>query len=257
MKLPTIIMMSLVLLASGTLAYAADQQTAFDQANTAFAQKSYGRAASDGQAIITQQGYSAPVLFNLANAYYRDGKLGLAILNYERAQFLSPGDADIAFNLHIARAKAGLADRPMGWFDQAAYFFSLNTLSWLGGAALLLIAAGFVARQLTQRIQFGWRAGMMASVCVLLAAMLAVGIRWSELREAIVTVKNTPVYISPVTVAQPLYTLAEGQAVALGQPHGDFVLVETGDGHRGWVKRADVSPIVPPAQEAQIAHTQS
>jgi hypothetical protein len=84
-----------------------------------------------------------------------------------------------------------------------------------------------------------------------------VGIRWSELREAIVTVKNAPVYISPVTVAQPLYTLAEGQAVALGQDHGEFVLVETSDGHRGWVKRADVSPLIPPAQEAQIARAQS
>jgi len=253
MKLPTIIMMSLVLLASGTLAYAADQQTAFDQANTAFAQKSYGRAASDGQAIITQQGYSAPVLFNLANAYYRDGKLGLAILNYERAQFLSPGDADIAFNLHVARAKAGLADRPMAWFDQAARFFSLNTLSWLGAAAVLLIAAGFVGRQLTQRHRFGWRAGITASACVLLATILAVGIQWSDLREAIVTVKDTPVYISPVTVAQPLYTLAEGQAVKLCQAHGEFMLVETSDGHRGWVKRADVTPLIPAAHEAQFA----
>ena len=253
MKPLTILMASLALLGAAALARAAEEQTAFDQANTAFAQKNYGRAAKDYQAIITRRGVSAPVLFNLANADYRNGKLGLAILNYQRAQFLAPGDADIAFNLHIARAKAGLADRPMGWFDQAACFFSLNTLSWLGGAALLLIAAGFVARQLTQRIQFGWRAGMMASVCVLLAAMLAVGIRWSELREAIVTVKNTPVYISPVTVAQPLYTLAEGQAVAVQKPHGEFVLVETSDGHRGWVKSADVSPLMPVTHDAHFA----
>ena len=27
------------------------------------------------------------MLFNLANAYYQDGKIGLAILNYERANF--------------------------------------------------------------------------------------------------------------------------------------------------------------------------
>ena len=137
MKLLTSIMTSLVLLGAGELACAADQQTTFDQANTAFAQKNYRRAANDCQAIITQQGFSAPVLFNLANAYYQDGNLGLAILNYERAQLLAPGDADIAFNLHLARAKAGLADRPKVWFDRAASFFSLNTLSWIGGAAVL------------------------------------------------------------------------------------------------------------------------
>jgi tetratricopeptide (TPR) repeat protein len=250
-------MASLVLLSAAPLARAAEEQTAFDQANTAFAQRNYGRAANDCQAIITRQGFSAPVLFNLANAYYRDGKLGLAILNYQRAQLLAPRDLDIAFNLHFARVKAGLADRPMGWIDRAACFFTLNTLSWFGGAAVLLIAAGFVARQFTRRNQFRWRAGMTAGVCVLLATTLAVGIRLSELHEAIVTVKNTPVYISPVTVGQPLYTLAEGQAVALGQAHGEFVLVETSDGHRGWVKFADVTLLIPPAHEAQIAYNQS
>lgn len=257
MKLTTVIMASLVLLGAGGLAQAADQETAFDQANTAFAQKDYGRAANDCQAIITRQGFSAPLLFNLANAYYRDGKLGLAILNYQRAQLLAPDDPDIAFNLHLARAKAGLADRPTVWFDRAARFFSLNTLSWLGGAAVLLIVGGLMARQAKQRHRFAWRAGITASVCVLLATVLALGIRWSDLRQAIVTVKNTPVYISPVTIGQPLYTLAEGQAVALGKTHGEFVLVEMSDGHRGWVKRADLSLLIPPAHEAQIASMSS
>ncbi len=87
MKLLTIIMMPLVLFGTGALACAANQQTAFDQANTAFAQKNYGRAASDFRGIIARRGYSAPVLFNLANAYYKDGQIGLAILNYERANF--------------------------------------------------------------------------------------------------------------------------------------------------------------------------
>jgi tetratricopeptide (TPR) repeat protein len=244
MKLSTIVMASLVMLGACTFAVAADQQTTFDRANAAFAQKNYGRAASYFQAIVARQGFSAPVLFNLANAYYREGKLGLAILNYDRAQLLAPGDADIAFNLHIARAKAGLADRPTAWLDRAANYFSLNAPSWLGAAAALLIAAGFVTRQFAQRDQFARRDMMTASACVLLAATLTVGLRWSQLREAIITVKNTPVYISPVTDGQPLYTLAEGQAVALRNAHGEFVLVETSDGHRGWVKRADVSPLI-------------
>ena len=76
---------------------------------------------------------------------------------------------------------------------------------------------------------------MTAGACVLLATTLAMGVRWSDLRQAIVIAKNTPVYISPVTVSQPLYTLAEGQTVLLGRAHGEFMLVETSDGHRGWV----------------------
>ena len=97
------------------------------------------------------------MLFNLANAYYHDGNLGLAILNYERAQLLAPGDSDIAFNLHLARAKAGLPDRPKVWFDRAARFFSLDTLSWTRCRVVLFIIAGIAGRPFTQRHQFGWR----------------------------------------------------------------------------------------------------
>ncbi len=255
MKLPTIMVPLLAMLIASSAARATEQQTAFEQANTAFAQKDYGRAANDYQAIITRQGFSAPVLFNLANAYYQDGKIGLAILNYERAQLLAPNDADIAFNLHLARAKVGLADRPAAWFDRAARFLTLNALSWLAAFAVLFIAAGIAAQQFTSRRRFACAQGMTAAACVLLATVLAVGIRWSDLRKAIVIVKNTPVYISPVTVAQPLYTLAEGQTVVLGQAHGEFMLVETSDGHRGWVKRADISRLIPGTHEAQIAST--
>jgi len=255
MRLPNIILTCLVLLGGGTLGFAADQQTPFEQANTVFAQKDYGHAASDYQAVIARQGFSAPVLFDLANAYYKDGNVGLAIVNYERAQLLAPSDADIAFNLHVARAKAGLADRPIPWFERAARFLSLNTLSWLSAAAILFIGAGIVARQLTGRDRFGWRAGMIASVCLLLATILAVGLRWSELSQAVVTVKNTSVYISPVTVGQPLYNLAEGQTVAVCKTHGDFVLVEMSDGHRGWVKRGDISRLMPSVHETRIAST--
>jgi len=257
MKIPTIIMTLLALFVASSLAGAEDRQTTFEQANTAFASKNYATAANDYQAVILRQGFSAPVLFNLANARYQDGKLGVAILNYERAQLLAPDDADIAFNLHLARAKAGLADRPAAWFDQPARFFSLNTLSWLGAAAALFIGVGLVARQFTRRNQFAWRAAMTASVCVLLATILAAGIQWSELPQAVVTGKNTPVYISPVTVAQPLYTLAEGQTVALRKAHGEFMLVETSDGHRGWVKSADVSRLVPAGQGTDGIHVAS
>jgi tetratricopeptide (TPR) repeat protein len=254
MKLQTIIA-SLMLLGTSAVAPAADVQTPFYEANAAFAQKQYGLAQRDYQAIIAQQGFSAPVLFNLANAYYQDGKLGLAILSYQRAQLLAPRDADIAFNLHLARAKAGVADRPTAWFDRAAHCFSFNKLSWLGGAAVLVLVGGFVARQFAQRYRYVCRIGMAIATCALLAITSALVLQLPELNQAIVTVKNSPIYISPVTVGQPLYTLGEGQTVAVRNAYGDFILVETSDGHRGWVKRADVSQLVPTRHDVMIAST--
>jgi hypothetical protein len=95
---------------------------------------------------------------------------------------------------------------------------------------------------------------MTASVCVMMATMCAVGIQWPELSRAIVTVKNAAIYISPVTVGQPLFALAEGQAVALRKVHGEFVLAEMSDGQCGWVKREDVSQLIPATPAAPITY---
>ena len=43
--------------------------------------------------------------YNLGNAYYRMDDITHAVLAYERALLLSPGDTDVRFNLQMARSK--------------------------------------------------------------------------------------------------------------------------------------------------------
>ena len=45
------------------------------------------------------------VYYNLGNSYYKIGEIAKAVLNYERALLLQPGNADIRANLEVARAK--------------------------------------------------------------------------------------------------------------------------------------------------------
>src|SRR5262249_5325247 len=84
------------------LARAAGPDSTFDEANRAFAEGKVSAAAGGFQSVIASQGFSAPYLFNLANAQLRDGQVGPAILNYERARSLAPNDPDIAANLECA-----------------------------------------------------------------------------------------------------------------------------------------------------------
>ncbi len=86
MKTPKLILTALALLTFAGLKCGAETQASFDHANAAFAEKRFAEAANEYEAVISRQGFSAPVLFNLGNAYYLDGNLGRAILNYERAQ---------------------------------------------------------------------------------------------------------------------------------------------------------------------------
>jgi hypothetical protein len=60
--------LGVALLLAASLAHAAFNPATFETANNAFAQGKYAEAARSYESIIAQQGYSAPVLFDLANA---------------------------------------------------------------------------------------------------------------------------------------------------------------------------------------------
>ena len=214
---------------------AAEARADFDQANAAFAGQRYAEAASGYEDVIRQNGYSAPVLFNLGSAYYLDGKLGRAILNYERAQLLAPRASDIAANLSIARCKAGIVEQP-------AHLLSTNELSWLGSSALVCFGAAVLWRQINARAGAGW---IIASGCMLAAVMIALFLRYPESGRAIVVAKSAPAYIAPVTVTQPLFTLTEGQPVSIRKVNGDFLLVDAGNSRRGWVTPSMVERVTP------------
>ncbi len=88
-------------------------------AGSSDAQETQPQAAAPAEARQQPQapaGYSAAALYNLANAYARAGKPGLAVLNYERAKLLDPQDPDIDANLAARprriRIAAGACNRP-------------------------------------------------------------------------------------------------------------------------------------------------
>ncbi|MCI5132521.1 MAG: hypothetical protein D3904_13660, partial [Candidatus Electrothrix sp. EH2] len=80
----------------------------FEQANILYTQGELQQAIKQYLSIIDKYGVSAPLLYNLANTYAAAGQVGPAILNYERARHLAPGDADIQGNLAQIRKDAGL-----------------------------------------------------------------------------------------------------------------------------------------------------
>ncbi|MCB0570031.1 MAG: tetratricopeptide repeat protein, partial [Phaeodactylibacter sp.] len=76
-----------------------------EEANQAFLDKNFEEAIGLYESIL-QDGYYAPGLYyNLGNAYFRVGKLGKAILHYERALKWSPDDEQVLQNLEIARSQ--------------------------------------------------------------------------------------------------------------------------------------------------------
>jgi hypothetical protein len=227
------------------LARAGDGSPAFDAANQAFAAGRFAEAARGFEGVLAKQGWSAPVLFNLANAQQQEGRLGLAILNYERAALLAPSDRDIAANLNIARQKAGGQTERTASLHNAIRLLPLNGWVCLAATAVLVLAACIPLRRLLQRARLALGLGAVAAAVVLAGAITALALRWPELDRAVVIAPDAVAGVSPVTIARPLFKLRAGEVVTLKRTHGAFALIQNHVGHEGWVKTSDVAGIIP------------
>jgi tetratricopeptide (TPR) repeat protein len=217
----------------------------FETANDAFAQGRFSEAARGYESIIAQQGWSAPVLFNLANAQQRAGQIGQAILNYERAALLAPGDSDIAANLRLARQKAGLATEPRSWSESVKQLLTLNGWFCFAAVALFLMAVTLPLKQLRPGMSQALNRGSAPAVFALALATMAMAVHWPDLNRAVIIVPEATAGVSPVTMAQPVFKLRAGEAVRLKLTHGAFALLENGAGHEGWVKASEVARVIP------------
>jgi hypothetical protein len=196
-------------------------------------------------ASASASGYSAPALYNTANAYARAGKPGLAVLNYERARLLEPNDPDVDANLRHVREAAGLPPQTRSRFDRLVGIASPRTFAWVGMLGLLMAGLSALVRVRSKAHRGKLLTAVLAGLCLLgLSAANAVAL-WPILHEAVVTVHSAQVRVSPVTTEAPLFELPEATIVRLNAEYDDFVLIQTAAGRTGWTRRANLVPIVP------------
>ena len=80
-------------------------------ADSAYRKNNFKEAATLYSQAIQQDGISAGLLYNLGNTYYKLGKDGEAMLCYERARKLDPGNKEINENLNFLRSKVQDANK--------------------------------------------------------------------------------------------------------------------------------------------------
>ena len=84
---------------------AEDNNTLFNRANELYKNGQFAQSIEVYNQILASGYESGDLYYNLGNAEFRNGSLGNAILNYERALRLSPNDDDIRNSLEFARSK--------------------------------------------------------------------------------------------------------------------------------------------------------
>ncbi len=191
---------------------------------------------------------SAAVLYNVGNCYYRMDSLARAILYYERALLLSPGNEDIRFNLTLARGKTvdKLAPRHefffVGWYRSLCNVMSVDAWAWLAVSAFVLSLVAlllylFVRRSGVRRVAIAVAVLLLFS-CIF-ANLFAYSQRSSLVHRtsAIVMTNACSVKSTPSASGKALFVLHEGTRVEIIDDtlHGWYE-VELQDGKKGWME---------------------
>src|SRR5438132_1038716 len=227
----------------------------FAAANAAYLSGDVARATAAYEALVSEGVASTELETNLGAAYLRQGKRGLAVLHFERALYLQPGDDDASADL--VEVRRGNVDRLEGDADEAGAETVARLLTPLPGtAAAAILAVLWPAAW----VLFGLRllrggprwAAVAAAGCfggALLFALLTWGAaagRDMAMRRGVVVAQAVPAREGPAEKSLSRFEVQEGTTVSVDDEEAGFRRVKLANGLTGWVPAGTVELVVPP-----------
>lgn len=185
--------------------------------NTEEASQKLKEAVLQYETILSNGFKNGQIYYNLGNAYYRQGELGRAVLNYRKAQRLMPRSADLDANLRLA--KSAIEDKELSneipvvikrmffWF----FILSRNEL------ILLSVSLYLVLMMLTLSLiilKYPWLKRLVIgfSAC-LFVAVVSTGIKIYEeqgVRHGVVVATKCQVRYGPGEEYEPKFEIHNG-----------------------------------------------
>ena len=230
------------------------QESTLKEAEEAYAKEDYTQAIELYESILKSYGESAMVYYNLGNAYYKAGKVAPAILNYERALLLNPGDSDTRFNLQVARQKTVDKIEPIGeffltrWIGTVEDVYSADGWAKWGVASFVLFIGCLVLFFFSKWIRLK-KIGFFAGICFLLISLVANLFADSQQdkllhrADAIVFASTVTVKSSPDASGTDLFILHEGTKVTIKSTLGEWSEIQLEDGNVGWMPSKEIQQI--------------
>ena len=224
------------------------------EADSAYVHGQYQQAIRDYEALL-KQGASAELYYNLGNAYYRTENIPEAVLNYERALLLSPGDRDIRFNLQIARSKTFDKIVPESEMFFVTWYRSLVSLMSVDGWARTALIALALTIVLLLVYLFSYRiwlrkTGFFGGVVLLLLFVGSNIFAWQQKKDllnrkgAIIFAPAVTVKSTPAVNGTDLFILHEGTKVVITDGSmRDWKEIRIADGKEGWIESKHIRVI--------------
>jgi len=227
----------------------------YDEAKEAYFNKKYNVAEKKFSALLKYEPQNGYLHYNLGNVYFKMGKLGKAIQQYEKAKLTIPRDMDLKLNLVYARTK--LVDEVTvsfsDYLNQTFYFWS-SSLD-LSDFRLLLVIYSFTFWGFCLFLFLRKKRLITTKMVIafLLLAYVSCGYWIKSDLEApgiygVVIKPEVDVKASYLDQDKPLFLLHEGSKVRIidKQNFGEdqkWYRIALPEGQKGWVPASEIGVI--------------
>lgn len=224
------------------------------EGDSAYMKNDYASAIQIYEALLNR-GEAADIYYNLGNSYYKAGDIAKAILNYERALLLKPGNGDIRANLEIARSKTVDKVEPVpeiffvSWTKSLINSMSVDSWAVCGVVCFILLIVSLYLFIFSKQIVLK-KAGFISGI-VFLAVTILANVFANQQKDEL-TNRNSAIVINPsVTVRSTpsesgtsLFILHEGHKVGVKDGSmKDWKEIRLEDGKVGWVPASAIEII--------------
>jgi len=252
--LKILVYLVLVLSVFGTQSFASNVDELMKQAGEFYRNGQFDEAIEIYDRLLNEGYQGTSLYFNLANSYYRIGKLGYAILNYERALKNSPSDEDVKHNLAFASLSTVDRIQPLPtfflfeWWESILATLTVNGWTYLAFLFFVLLIFSIVVYFFAKTI-FQQKLILFSGLGILVVFLLAVSLlivkinRDETLVNGVVIEQSVTVKTSPDIKSTDAFVIHEGLKVNLEDKIDNWIKIRLADGKVGWIENNTVEKI--------------
>lgn len=221
-------------------------QNTFEEANQLYKEGKYNEAITKYKELLSDSKVSGTIYYNLGNSYFKSGELAMAILYYERALIVRPGNEDIRENLAFANSQ--ISDKII---SKPKYFVAKWTEKIINQATsnrwaaisitLWLVAFVLIFLFLRSRSTIFRKAIFPILLAILIGFVFSTYASYTQYKHlnnekyGIIFDDSVTIQSTPSSNGTALFILHEGSKVRIIEKVGNWYNIRLTDEREGWL----------------------